>query len=66
MTTAKKKTPPTKPDPNRSWAELNIHEQNAEYTRALHAYATGKGENPQGRAHYFKQRVAAETKKTKK
>lgn len=66
MTTAKKKIAPPKPDPNRSWSALNVHEQNAEYSRALHAYSQGKGENPQGRAHYFKQRVAAETKNAKK
>lgn|GEM_PF-6213031 len=62
MTTAKKKIAPPKPKANRPWSELSIHEQNAEYSRALHAYSTGKGENPQARPQYFKER-AAEKKK---
>jgi hypothetical protein len=66
MTTAKKKIAPPKPDPNRSWSELTIHEQNAEYSRALHAYSQGKGENPQARPQYFKARLADEAKNAKK
>lgn len=62
MTTAKKKIAPPKPKPNRPWSELTKHEQNAEYSRALHAYTQGKGENPMGRLQYYKQRSAEEAK----
>ncbi len=62
MTTAKKKIAPPKPVPNRPWPELNKHEQNAEYSRALHAYSQGKGENPQSRPFYYKKRNEDEAK----
>ena len=62
MTTAKKKKHPPRPDANRPWSQLNVYEQNAEYSRALHAYSQGKGDNPQGRNHYNKQRAQAEHK----
>ena len=62
MTTAKKKIAPPKPKPNRPWSQLTKHEQNAEYSRALHAYSQGKGENPLARPQYYKTRAAAEEK----
>ncbi|GAC1357648.1 MAG: hypothetical protein NVSMB31_18130 [Vulcanimicrobiaceae bacterium] len=62
MTTAKKKIAPPKPAPNRPWSQLDKHEQNAEYSRALHAYSQGKGENPRSRPDYYKKRAADETK----
>ena len=60
MTTAKKKIAPPKPTPNRPWSQLNKHEQNAEYSRALHAYSQGQGENPQSRPYYYKKRLTDE------
>lgn len=65
MTTAKKKIHPPRPAPNRPWSELSNHEQNAEYSRALHAYSQGKGENPQARPQYYKKRAEAEAKDKK-
>lgn len=62
MTTAKKKIAPPKPAANRPWSLLNKHEQNAEYSRALHAYSQGNGENPESRPNYYKKRVEAEAK----
>lgn len=65
MTTAKKKHAPPKPAPNRTWSQLTKHEQNAEYSLALHGYAEGKGKNPAARPQYFKERLAAEEKAAK-
>ena len=62
MTTAKKKIAPPRPKPNRPWSELTQPERNAEYSRALHAYSQGTGENPMGSSQYFKKRAAAEAK----
>ena len=62
MTTAKKKIAPPRPVPNRTWSQLTAPEQNAEYSRALHAYSQGQGENPAGRAQYYAHRAAAESK----
>ena len=59
---AKKKIAPPRPRPNRPWSELTKPEQNAEYSRALHAYAQGQGENPQTRAQYYAARSSAEAK----
>ncbi|MDB5094007.1 MAG: hypothetical protein JWO85_2108 [Candidatus Eremiobacteraeota bacterium] len=56
---AKKKIAPPKPLPNRSWSELTKAEQNAEYSRALHAYAQGAGENPSTRLEYYRRRSAS-------
>ena len=56
---AKKKIAPPKPLPNRSWSELTKAEQNAEYSRALHAYAQGTAENPSTRLEYYKRRSAS-------
>jgi len=58
---AKKKIAPPKPRPNRPWSELTKAEQNAEYSRALHAYAQGAGTNPQTRSQYFRERHSKQT-----
>ncbi|GAC1405929.1 MAG: hypothetical protein NVSMB64_11200 [Candidatus Velthaea sp.] len=57
---AKRKIAPPKPRPNRPWSELSGPEQNAEYSRALHAYSHGEGPNPQTRLAYYEQRTASE------
>lgn len=59
---AKKKIAPPKPRPNRPWSELTKAEQNAEYSRALHAYAQGAGANPQTRPQYYRDRSGQESK----
>ena len=58
---AKRKVAPPKPDPNRPWHELTQAEQNAHYSRALHAYSQGEGPNPQTRGQFFRERAAART-----
>ena len=57
---AKRKYAPPKPSFDRPWHELTKAQQNQLYTKALHAYTTGAGENP-GTSGQFarKQRAAA-------
>lgn len=57
---AKKKIAPPKPTPGRSWSELTKAEQNAEYVRALRAYANEGGANPETRGTYFRSRRASQ------
>ncbi len=55
---AKKKIAPPKPRAGRTWNELTNSERNAEYVRALRAYADGEGSNPETRGSYFRTREA--------
>jgi hypothetical protein len=55
---AKKKIPLPKPSFDRPWADLTIAQKNLLYTRALHAYSTGKGPNPSTRPEFFRAKAA--------
>jgi hypothetical protein len=58
---AKKKIAPPKPRSGRAWNELTGAERNAEYVRALRAYAHGDGSNPETRGAYFRSREGDQT-----
>ncbi len=55
---AKRKIAPPKPEPNRPWHLLTLPERNAAYSRALHAYGQGGGDNPGTRGEFFRAREA--------
>jgi hypothetical protein len=56
---AKRKIAPPPPRANRSWDELDKHEQSAQYAAALHAYSQGSGPNPQTRGQFSRERSAS-------
>jgi len=56
---AKKKYPAPKPAPNRPWSELTPAERNREYVRALHAFNTEGGPNPETRGAFYKTKESA-------
>ncbi|GAC1301370.1 MAG: hypothetical protein NVSMB19_09420 [Vulcanimicrobiaceae bacterium] len=59
---AKRKIAPPKPRLDLPWSELKRAQQNQLYTKALHAYTIGQGENPGSTGDFHRKRVAAEAK----
>ncbi len=58
---AKRKYPKPKLDPNRPWNELTPAEQNAHYSKALHAYGLGDGPNPGTQGEFFRTKTEKAT-----
>ncbi len=56
---AKRKVSPPKPRLDLPWSELTKAQQNLLYTRALYAYTTGEGPNPETKGAFFRAQAAA-------
>ena len=59
---AKRKIAPPKPRLDLPWSELTKAQQNARYTKALHAYTIGNGPNPSTSGAFAREQLAAEAK----
>jgi hypothetical protein len=57
---AKRKIAPPKPRLDLPWSELTKAQQNQLYTKALHEYGQGRGENPGTSGAYSRRRRDAE------
>jgi hypothetical protein len=57
---AKRKIAPPKPRLDLPWSQLTKAQQNAVYTRALHAYTQGEGPNPSTSGEFSRKQLAAE------
>lgn len=60
---AKRKIAPPKPRLDLPWSQLEQPQQNQQYTKALHAYAKGNGQNPGSSGDYHRAQLVAEAKR---